>query len=116
MLRGDGGAVGEDDGGVDLAFRDDFFELAVLFLGRRCYYRSRCRLGFENCGDVRFFALEDVFVRDEVGENETEEAVGTGGVKGPVAESARGVDGRESAEVEVRGYDHVKGDVVLWWP
>ena len=54
-------------------------------------------------------------MRDEVRENEAEEAVGTGGVEGAVAEPAGGVDGGEGAEVEVRGYDHVKGDVVLRW-
>ena len=115
VLRGHGGAVGKNDGRVDLAFGDDFFEFAVLFLGGRCDDRSRCGLGFENGGDVGFLALEDVVVRDEVGENETEEAVRTGGVEGAVAESAGGVDGGEGAEVKVGGYDHVKGDVVLWW-
>ena len=54
-------------------------------------------------------------MRDEVGENETEEAVRTGGVEGAVAEPAGGVDGGEGAEVKVRGYDHVEGNVVLWW-
>ena len=115
VFGGDGGAVGEDDGGIDLAFRDDFFELSVLFLGGRCDDRSGSGLGFEGRGDVGFLALEDVFVRDEVGENEAEEAVGTGGVEGAVTESTGGVDGGEGAEVEVGGYDHVEGDVVLRW-
>lgn len=115
VLGGDGGAVGEDDGGVDFAFGDDFFELAVLFLGCRGDDGARCGLGFEDGGDVGFFALEDVVVRDEVGEDETEEAVRTGGVERAVAEPAGGVDGGEGAEVEVGGDDHVKGDVVLRW-
>ena len=113
MLCGDGRAVGQEDGRVDFAFGDDFFEFAVLFLGGRCDDGARGGLGFEGGGDVGFFALEDVVVRDEVGENETEEAVRAGGVEGAVAESAGGVDGGESAEVEVRGDDHVEGDVVL---
>ena len=46
VFGGDGGAVGEDDGGIDFAFGDDFFQLAVLFLGGRCDDRSGCGLGF----------------------------------------------------------------------
>ena len=51
------GAVGEDDGGVDLAFCDNFLELAVFFFGRSCDDRASRAFGFNDCGDVGFFAL-----------------------------------------------------------
>lgn len=108
MLGGDGGAVGEDDGAVGFALGDHFDELAVFLLGADGDDGARCGFGSEHGADVRFLALEDVVVHDEVGEDEAVEAVGAGGVEGAVAEAAGGVDGGEGAEIEVGGDDHVE--------
>ena len=113
MLGGDGGAVGEDDGGVDLALGDHLDELAMLFFRGCGDEGARGGFGLQNGGDVGFFALEHVVVRDQVGEDVAVETVGAGGVEGAAAEAARGVDGGEGGEVEVRGNDHVEGGEVF---
>ena len=113
MLGGDGGAVGEDDGGVHLALRDHLDELAVLFFRGCGDERARGGFGLQNGGDVGFFALEHVVMHDQVREDVAVETMGAGGVEGAVAKAAGGVDGGEGGEVEVRSDDHVEGGEVL---
>lgn len=116
VLGGDRGAVGEDDGAVGFALGDHFNEFAVLLFGVGGDDGAGGGFGFEHSGDVGFFALEDVVVHNEVGEDEAVETVGAGGVERAVAEAARGVDCGECAEIEVGGDDHVERGEVGGWP
>ena len=108
MFMRDRGLAGYVDGRIYFPFGDDLGDFTVLGFRASVYDGTGSCFIRPLCGYIGLLAFDDIFVADEVGEDESVESVGSGRVKRSLEPTTGGVDGYEFMQAQVCCDDYVE--------